>query len=90
MKRLIDANELIEHAYSDKLDSRELIAQMIENAPTEKAISAYEINEMSFDMIMEEQMSVRKDATKEELLYLMAFNDGIIALLNRLKAKMED
>lgn len=32
--RLIDADELIEHAYRDKLDSRELIANMIITAPT--------------------------------------------------------
>lgn len=32
--RLIDADELMEHVYRDKLDSRELIAQMIENAQT--------------------------------------------------------
>ena len=32
--RLIDADELLEHAYREKLDSRELIADMIENAPT--------------------------------------------------------
>lgn len=32
--RLIDADELMEHVYRDKLDSRELIAKMIENAPT--------------------------------------------------------
>ena len=32
--RLIDADELMEHAARDKLDSRELIMQMIENAPT--------------------------------------------------------
>lgn len=36
--RLIDADELVEHAWRDKLDSRELIAQMIENAPTVKEI----------------------------------------------------
>lgn len=35
--RLIDADELLEHAYRDKLDSRELIAKMIKNAPTVKA-----------------------------------------------------
>lgn len=34
--RPIDADELIEHAYRDKLDSRELIADMINNAPTIK------------------------------------------------------
>lgn len=32
--RLIDADELIEHVWRDKLDSRELIAEMIEGAPT--------------------------------------------------------
>jgi hypothetical protein len=32
--RLIDADELIEHAWRDRLDSRERIAEMIENAPT--------------------------------------------------------
>lgn len=32
--RLIDADELIERAYRERLDSRELIAQMIESAPT--------------------------------------------------------
>ena len=32
--RLIDADELMEHAMRDKLDSRELILQMIKNAPT--------------------------------------------------------
>lgn len=32
--RLIDADELKEHAGRDRLDSRELIFQMIDNAPT--------------------------------------------------------
>jgi hypothetical protein len=32
--RLIDADELMEHVWRDKLDSRELIAAMIEKAPT--------------------------------------------------------
>lgn len=36
--RLIDADELLEHAYRDRLDSRELIADMIRNAPTIKKI----------------------------------------------------
>ena len=35
--RLVDADELLEHTYRDKLDSRELIANMIKNAPTVKA-----------------------------------------------------
>ena len=32
--RLIDADALIERAHRERLDSRELIAQMIESAPT--------------------------------------------------------
>lgn len=32
--RLIDADELLEHAWREKLDSRELIAKMIDDAPT--------------------------------------------------------
>lgn len=36
--RLIDADELMEHVYRDKLDSRELIADMVNNAPTATSI----------------------------------------------------
>lgn len=36
--RLVDADELMEHIWRDRLDSRELIAQMIETAPTVKEI----------------------------------------------------
>ncbi len=36
--RLIDADELMEHAWRDKLDSRELITEMIAKAPTIKEI----------------------------------------------------
>lgn len=32
--RLIDADELMEHVYKDRLDSRELIADMVQRAPT--------------------------------------------------------
>lgn len=32
--RLIDADTLMEHVYRDRLDSRELIAEMVRNAPT--------------------------------------------------------
>ena len=38
--RIIDADELMEHACRDKLDSRELIMKMIENAPTVKDTSS--------------------------------------------------
>ena len=45
--RLIDADELMEHVYRDKLDSRELIADMINNAPT--VVSAIETEKMCED-----------------------------------------
>ena len=50
--RLIDADELMEHAGRDRLDSRELIMQMIENAPTAKPrdlmdLSADELTKMA-------------------------------------------
>ena len=32
--RTIDADELLEHAYRDKVDTREAIAEMINRAPT--------------------------------------------------------
>jgi hypothetical protein len=38
--RLIDADELLEHVWRDKLDSREAIAKMVKSAPTIKAESA--------------------------------------------------
>ena len=34
--RLIDADELMEHVNRDRLDSRELIEEMVQNAPTIK------------------------------------------------------
>lgn len=36
--RIIDADELKEHVWRDKLDNRELIVKMIDNAPTIKEI----------------------------------------------------
>ena len=36
--RLVDADELLEHIYRDRLDSRKLISDMIENAHTVYAI----------------------------------------------------
>lgn len=36
--KLVDADELMEHVWRDKLDSRELIAQMIASAPPVKEI----------------------------------------------------
>jgi len=39
--RLIDADELMQHVYRDKLDSRELIAEMVKNAPTVHSMEDY-------------------------------------------------
>ena len=52
--RLIDADKLIEHAWRDKLDSRELIAEMIMKAPTVKEIPV----KLSRDMF--EQLVLQK------------------------------
>ena len=41
--RLIDADELMEHVYRDKLDSRELIAEMIQSAPTQETQQDYKM-----------------------------------------------
>ena len=43
MSRLIDAEELIEVAHRARLDSRELIEQMIESAPTVEAVPVAEL-----------------------------------------------
>lgn len=40
--RLIDADELMEHVYRDKLDSRESIADMVKNAPTVTSVAEEE------------------------------------------------
>ena len=39
--RLIDADELIERAWRERLDTRECIVQMIKNAPTIKELPTY-------------------------------------------------
>ena len=38
--RLIDADELIEHVWRDRLDSHERIANLVESMPTIKAVPA--------------------------------------------------
>lgn len=50
--RLIDADELMENAGRNKLDSRELIMQMIENAPT---INQKDIGEKRYRKILQEK-----------------------------------
>lgn len=63
--RLIDADELIEHAWRDKLDSRELIVEMIENAPTIKEIPT-KIPIQIFERLLELAESEVEDGTNEK------------------------
>lgn len=67
--RLIDADELMEHVYRDKLDSRELIAQMIENAPTvrddAKTIKNTLMSALEYERKLNQQISGRLDAQRD-------------------------
>lgn len=60
--RLIDADELMEHVYRDKLDSRELIAKMIEDAPTVK---------------QEKDLNLMCEELKAHIEYLRRQNDSM-------------
>lgn len=68
--RLIDADELIEHAWRDKLDSRELIAEMIEKAPTIKEISTKIPIDVYEKLISQEPSGdvVSRDVVKEQMI----------------------
>ena len=46
------------------------------------------IMQIAFEMIAEHQSETRMSADKDSLLYLMAFNDGVIELALRLQEKM--
>lgn len=41
--RLIDADELIEHVWRDRVDSRERIADLVESMSTVKAVSTEDV-----------------------------------------------
>ena len=63
--RLIDADELMEHVWRDKLDSRELIAKMIDNAPTVKAIPT-KIPLSIFERLFSQQSKTSEDTISRE------------------------
>lgn len=64
--RLIDADALMEHVYRDKLDSRELIADMVKNAPT--VTSAVEMEKISEELKAHiEWLSRENDKMKGEI-----------------------
>lgn len=60
--RLIDADEVMEHVYRDKLDTRELIAKMIEDAPT---------------VYQEKEMEMMCEELKAHVEYLRRQNDSM-------------
>lgn len=62
--RIIDADELMEHVWRDKLDSRELIAKMIENAPTVKEIPT-KIPLEVFEQLISQKLARMTDANDE-------------------------
>lgn len=59
--RLIDADELLEHVWRDKLDSREAIARMVKSAPTIKVKSASATLEERVAKIERNMMLMRAD-----------------------------
>lgn len=68
--RLIDADELMEHVYRDKLDSRELIADMIKSAPT--VTSAVEMEKKYEELKAHiEYLSRQNDSMKGEIKALV-------------------
>lgn len=70
MSRLIDADELMEHVYRDKLDSRELIADLISNAPT--VTSVIEMEKMCEELKAHiEYLSRQNDSMKGEIKALV-------------------
>lgn len=65
--RLIDADELMEHVWRDKLDSRELIAEMIDNAPTVKEIPT-KIPINIFEQLISQRLKTGKWITEYEII----------------------
>ena len=67
--RLIDADELMEHACRDRLDSRELVIEMIDNAPTVKpenfmGMSADDLIRLARQQKVEIEMRFEPDGNK--------------------------
>lgn len=69
--RLIDADELMEHVYRDKLDSRELIADMVKNAPTVE--SDKELLKMCEELKAHANYLSRENARMEGQIKALAF-----------------
>lgn len=92
--RLIDADELMEHAMRDRLDSRELIFDMINNAHT-----LYEYERGQKDLAEEIYNLIIFDEKSNELRFSMypnykesayAFNDILMKIFKIVKEKKND
>lgn len=85
--RLIDADELMEHVWRDKLDSRELIAKMIDNMPTvAKWIPVDVLDNIRSEIADLMVADVHGD-------YWRGFNDALIRvaqIINKYKEKKAD
>ena len=70
--RLIDADELTEHIWRYKLDSRELIAKMIDHAPTVNTPLTMNDIYKSLDNLRDEILKMDlKNSQTNKLLYLI-------------------
>ena len=97
--RLIDADELMEHAWRDKLDSRELIAEMIDNAPTVKEIPT-KIPINVFEQLISrnsvidkiraeiEELQTYKMFVGEKTVYIE--RDDVLAIIDKCRAESEE
>lgn len=96
--RLIDADELIEHAWRDKLDSRELIAEMIKKAPTIKEVSI-KIPIDVFEKLISQELildRVRADVEQTRKMYFDMNDidwlngcDYVLSVIDKYKAESE-
>lgn len=65
--RIIDADELKEHVWRDNLNSRELIAKMIDNAPTVKEIpTKIQINVFELLISQDEEKAESEERSDKE------------------------
>ena len=97
--RLIDADELMEHAWRDKLDSRELIAEMIDNAPIVKEIPT-KIPINVFEQLISrnsvidkiraeiEELQTYKMFVGEKTVYIE--RDDVLAIIDKCRAESEE
>jgi len=104
--RLIDADELMEHVWRDKLDSRELIAKMIDNVPPVKEIPI-KIPIDVFEQLISQETVINKiraeiealptahtvfgyDSAGELWTVKLISSDSVLEILDKYNAESED